>query len=112
MNLGESNELGDVEDRRGSRTGLAVGGGVGALILGLVAAYFGIDPNVAQQLVQRPGAGPNTNAPHDGYVDFSRKLLGNINAVWKQQFLKEYGRATSRLIWCCSPIASTAGDAA
>jgi predicted metalloprotease len=93
MNLDESDERGDVEDRRGNRTTLAVGGGVGALIIGLIAAYFGIDPNVAQQVIPGPGVGPNHQAPQDGYKEFSEKLLGATNAVWREKFRKEYMRA-------------------
>jgi predicted metalloprotease len=92
MNLDEANERGDVEDRRGSGQSLMVGGGIGALIIGLVATYFGIDPKAVQQFVPGPRAGPNAGAPKDGYVEFSQKLLGTTNRVWRDKFRTEYGR--------------------
>ena len=39
-------ESSNVEDQRGSRTGLAVGGGLGTVLLLVVAMLFGADPRV------------------------------------------------------------------
>lgn len=41
----------NVEDRRGSRVSRkAKGGGLSAIVITLVAIYFGIDPQIASQL--------------------------------------------------------------
>ena len=84
MELGNSDERGSVEDRRGSKAPLAIGGGIGAIVLALVGAYFGVDLN---QFAGN-GGGPVTQGTGkaDGYKDFSEKLLGSTNHVWKEQF--------------------------
>lgn len=86
MELGNSDERGSVEDRRGSKAPLAIGGGIGAIVLALVGAYFGVDLN---QFAGN-GGGPVTQGTGkaDGYKDFSEKLLGSTNGVWKDQFAK------------------------
>jgi len=86
MELGNSGERGSVEDRRGAKAPLAIGGGIGALVLALVGAYFGVDLN---QFAGN-GGGPETRGTGkaDGYKDFSEKLLGSTNEVWKEQFRK------------------------
>jgi predicted metalloprotease len=91
MELGESSERGDVEDRRGSGTTLAIGGGIGAVVIGLIAAVFGFNPDTIKKLGIGGGAqrGPGVQ---DGYKDFSEKLLGTTNAVWKEQFKQNYNR--------------------
>jgi predicted metalloprotease len=84
MELGESEDRGSVEDRRGSKAPLAIGGGIGAIVLALVGAYFGVDLN---QFAGN-GGGPVTKGTGkaDGYKDFSEKILGSTNHVWKDQF--------------------------
>ena len=90
MELGNSEERGDVEDRRGSKKPLAIGGGIGAIVIALIAGYFGIDPKVAQQVVVGVGGGGETpgTGKADGYKDFSEKILGSTDSVWKDQFKK------------------------
>lgn len=84
MEVNNSEERGSVEDRRGSKAPLAIGGGIGAIVLALVGAYLGVDLN---QFAVNPG-GPATQGTGkaDGYKDFSEKLLGSTNHVWKEQF--------------------------
>jgi predicted metalloprotease len=87
MRLDNVGESGNVEDRRGMKPAIA-GGGILVVIIGLVAAYFGIDPNVAQQVAgglagQVQQHGP---PPKDGMVKFSKQVLGSTDAVWKDQF--------------------------
>ncbi len=93
MRLDNVGESGNVEDRRGMKPAVA-GGGIVVVIIGLIAAYFGIDPNVAQQVagglanqVQEHGPPPN-----DGVKQFSEKVLGSTNAVWKDQFQRHFRR--------------------
>jgi uncharacterized protein len=94
MRLDDANEQGDVEDNRGKKTVAAVGG-IGALLIGLVAAYFGIDPNVAKNVVGGLGGGKqqqNGPAPNDGMKEWSAKVLGTTNVVWREEFGKNsYG---------------------
>lgn len=91
MELNDSEERGSVEDRRGGKKKLAIGGGIGAVVIALIASYIGIDPKVAQQIVGGvAGGGAQTQGTGkaDGYSDFSAKLLGSTNTVWKEQFRK------------------------
>lgn len=91
MRLDDLNESGNVDDSRGSKKAMAAGGGILAVVIGLVAAYFGIDPRVAQQLgnqVAGPQQQVNSPAPNDGMGSFSRKVLKSTEDVWSEQFNK------------------------
>lgn len=96
MDLSGQRESGNVQDSRGGKKGLMVGGGITALIVTLVAAYFGIDPRLAQQLaggLNQGGGQQDGKGVDDGYATFSRKILGSTEDVWEKQFQKErYGR--------------------
>ena len=93
MELGNSSERGSVEDRRGSKKPLAIGGGIGAVVIALIAGYLGIDPQIAQQVVNQGGGGETRGTgKEDGYKDFSEKLLGSTNSVWNEQFKKNQYR--------------------
>lgn len=90
MDLSGSSERGNVEDRRGGN-GLAIGGGIGAVVIALIAAVLGLNPDAVKRLgVGGPSRGSGVQ---DGYKDFSEKLLGNTNAVWRDLFKKNYGRS-------------------
>jgi hypothetical protein len=87
-------ESSNLEDRRTlGKTGLAIGG-IGALILALVGAYFGIDPQVLQQMI--PGDPPGNNQGEERKAtpeeERSRKFTGTIlrftEEVWTEQFRK------------------------
>ncbi len=93
MQIEEGGEQGNVEDRRGYSPA-AKAGGITAIILGLVGAYVGINPAILQQLVGGAGGQQQQEGPPptDGYKEFSEKLLGNIDTVWREQFKKNgYG---------------------
>ena len=92
MELGGSSEAGNVEDRRGgSGKVMAFGGGIGAVVITIIAALFGFNPDA----VKRLGVGGASRGPgvQDGYKEFSSKLLGTTNAVWREQFKQNYNRA-------------------
>jgi predicted metalloprotease len=85
----------NVEDRRGIRpAGIAIGG-IGTLIIVLVATFLGADPrrvlNLIQQQNQQAGA-PNPGAPKspadEKSRDFVSAILGNTEIVWKDLFNK------------------------
>lgn len=90
MKIEEGGEQGDVEDRRGYSPA-KVGGGIAAVVIGLIGTYIGINPAILQQLFggaggqQQQQEGP---PPNDGYREFSVTLLGNIDDVWRNQFEK------------------------
>jgi uncharacterized protein len=89
----------NVEDRRGiPPAGLAVGGGVGTLIIVVVALFLGADPRQILNLVQNNNpqvAAPNQNqAPVPGDAaeekakDFVEVVLALTEDVWTEQFRK------------------------
>ncbi|PWC28452.1 KPN_02809 family neutral zinc metallopeptidase [Teichococcus aestuarii] len=100
----------NIEDRRGqggSRgggRGLAVGGGLGGVVLVVICLALGIDPSVlfmdeggvptqqTQQTQQaRPGPGGEATAGGDAERRFVAQVLGDTELVWKAQF-RQLGR--------------------
>jgi hypothetical protein len=102
MRLGGGRESGNVEDRRGrgvGRGGLAVGGGLGGVVLVVLALLFGIDPSVIlqgdqgyqQPQVQQRQAAPGAPAQDEG-ARFVRRVLAETEDVWTPVF-REAGRS-------------------
>src|SRR5262245_61210355 len=88
----------NVEDRRGmSGRTVAVGGGLGGILLILLALLFGADPR--QILEQMPsdqsGSGTETSRPtnpqEDQLKQFSSVVLAETEDVWSELF-KQMGR--------------------
>jgi len=83
----------NIEDRRGLRVGRgAVGGGIGAIALALVAMYFGVDPSVVMQLA---GGGDGTTTTEVPFEESAQEAewrqiagftLGQTEASWSEQF--------------------------
>ncbi|WP_296892095.1 neutral zinc metallopeptidase [Thiobacillus sp.] len=89
----------NIEDRRGMRVngrGLA-GGGIGAIILALVAMYFGVDPSVIlnQTGSLAPPQETHQSVPsspeEDKLKDFVSVVLADTEDVWSALF-KESGK--------------------
>jgi uncharacterized protein len=74
---------GNVQDRRGMGV---VGGGIGAIVLTLVALFFGIDPGA----VLDGGGGPAGSAPPpaegDPAADFASVILADTEDTWNEIF--------------------------
>lgn len=83
---------GNVEDRRGVSGGKVAGGGVGVLLLAVVAYFlFGTDPATIMQEVpsqhapsQRGATQPTQGTPEDLGGEFVDVIGANINDVWAQ----------------------------
>ena len=82
-------QSGNVEDRRmRGKTGMAIGGG-GALIIMLIALFFGVDPN---QLANLPVGGGNQQGERElseeekRYREFAATVLRFTEVVWEEQF--------------------------
>ena len=104
MRLDESRRSDNVEDRRGSALPRSVrvggAGGLGLIVLFVLALAFGVDPTVLLQggLEEPPGAGVPSgggSAPagvDDKTRDFVAAVLGETEDVWVQVF-RSSGRA-------------------
>jgi uncharacterized protein len=79
---------GNVQDRRGMGV---VGGGIGAVVLALVALVFGIDPGAITQ-----GSGPEANAPAppegDVAAEFASVILADTEDTWHEIFREQGAR--------------------
>lgn len=82
-------ESNNVEDRRGGRGGLAVGGGIGTMVIALIIYLLGGNPNTvlnnspAQQQSQQSSTPAN-----DQTSKFARTVLAETEDVWGQLFQK------------------------
>jgi len=87
----------NVEDRRGiTPAGIAIGGGIGTLLLALAAIFLGADPRqvlnaLQQQQKQQPApnqAGAPKNPAEEERMDFIKVVLADTEDVWTDQFRK------------------------
>ena len=82
----------NIEDRRGARRPVVAGGGLGFILLILVAMYFGVDPTFLLQQVEQPSAtlptGEGGQAPgeHDPMADFVSVVLADTEDTWNGIF--------------------------
>ena len=89
LNTGRSS---NVEDRRGMG-GMAVGGGLGAVVLALVAMFLGVDPGA----LGGGGASPDQNTPaqappaNDPLADSVSRVLRSTELTWERIF-QQMGR--------------------
>ncbi|HEX7421407.1 MAG TPA: neutral zinc metallopeptidase [Thermoanaerobaculia bacterium] len=93
MRLGDERSS-NVEDRRGF--GLPViGGGIGAVVLALLAFLFRGTPgqiDVPQQTQTGPSAGAPASAGNDPQVEFVSAVLADTEATWHDIFRNDVGR--------------------
>ena len=91
---------GNLEDRRGMRvSSRTAGGGLGLLILAVVAMYFGIDPSVIlDQTTMTTGTQPSSystpverSSVEDGLADFVSTVLADTEDTWHGLF-RQMGR--------------------
>lgn len=110
----------NIEDRRGmsaGRRGL-VGGGIGTIILALVAMYFGVDPSVvlnqagevAQTQAQQPA--PGASPEEEKLKDFVSVVLADTEDVWGAVFQSSGQRYTQpKLVLFSGAVQSACGFA-
>ena len=93
----------NIEDQRGMPVGrgAAVGGGIGTLVLVLLAMYFGVDPSVILQSTDpggpapRPGVQQQRPAGDDQLKDFVSVILADTEDTWGELF-QRMGREYQR----------------
>ncbi len=86
----------NVEDRRGARAPKLLGGGIGTIVVVLLAMYFGVDPRPLLQVVQGTGAGPSTGSrptaeelQDDPLADMVSVVVGYTEDVWTEIFAQQ-----------------------
>jgi hypothetical protein len=86
----------NIEDRRGmGRGGLAIGGGLGGIVVLIIALLLGADPR--QLLEQTPGNSPSSgtqssrpvNPQEEELKQFSATVLASTEDVWSDIFSRE-----------------------
>jgi predicted metalloprotease len=88
MELGDVSESGNVEDRRGMGGKMAIGGGIGAVILTIIGLITGGAVNLGGR--GGGGGGGGGGAPADPETKaFVAKILTTTETVWKDEFQKE-----------------------
>ena len=84
----------NVEDRRGIGVGGIAGGGVGIVVIALIAMFFGVDPRV---ILQEAGQGPAPSGQQqavpvdpaqDKLKDFVSVVLADTEDTWGEIFLR------------------------
>jgi len=82
----------NVEDQRGSSAPLVAGGGIGTIVLVLLALYFGVDPTVLlqgggqpAQTTQAPASSPASQGG-DQIRDFVSVVLADTEDTWSELF--------------------------
>ena len=109
----------NIEDRRGMPVGrgAAVGGGIGTLLLVLVAMYFGVDPSVILQGTDPGSQGPAPSvqqrpAGDDQLRDFVSVVLADTEDTWRELF-RQMGRRYEepRLVLFSGAVQSACGFA-
>jgi hypothetical protein len=91
----------NVDDRRGiGRGGVAVGGGLGAVVITILALLFGVDPSALLDQTGGGGGGPAPGAetrrgpaaPDDEMGQFIRVVLGTTEDTWNEIFRQQGSR--------------------
>jgi predicted metalloprotease len=85
----------NIEDRRGmSGGGLAVGGGLGGIVVLVIALLLGADPRkLLEQVPQEPASGTQSSQPIDPKEqelrDFSATVLASTEDIWTDIFRQQ-----------------------
>jgi predicted metalloprotease len=90
----------NVEDRRGTRVSapIAVGGGIGTILIALVVTLLGGDPSVIFDMAESPNNSPTTQVPQTGtsptqdtMTDFVSVVLADTEDTWHEIFQENGG---------------------
>ena len=84
----------NIEDRRGARAPKLLGGGIGTIVLILVALYFGIDPTPLLQGLQDSGSSSGTRPTaedlrDDPLADMVSVVVADTEDVWTEIFAEQ-----------------------
>ena len=121
MRIDDQERSSNIEDRRGMSVGRGVaGGGIGIVVIALIAMFLGVDPGVILQSGLTEGPGPGSQQPvesrapsrEDKQADFVAAVLGSTEEVWTDIFAR--GGRTYRkptLVLFTGQVASACGYA-
>ncbi len=110
----------NIEDRRSGRVSAKVGGGVGTVVIALIAMYFGIDPRVAVQLVDnlnsvpaRQQTAPYQETPEEEQLSrFVAVVLADTEDAWRDLFRAMGARYIEpKLVMFNGSVSSACGSA-
>lgn len=123
MRLDNERESDNIEDRRGMSTGGRglVGGGIGTLVLALVAMYFGVDPSIVLNQAGNLGgtsatadspAQVRTSPQEEQTKQMLSKILANTEDTWGKLF-SESGKQyeNPKLVLFSGQVQSACGSA-
>ena len=103
MRLEDQRRSENVEDRRGMTAGRGLaGGGIGVVVVALIAMFLGVDPTVFLQSGIAPSGGVRQQAAtatpsrEDRMGDFVAAVLGSTEDVWGRSFPAAAGPTASR----------------
>ena len=97
MRIEDQRRSDQVEDRRGMSVGRGVvGGGIGIVVIALIAMFMGIDPGVILQGGMAPDVMPESQQPvtkgapsrDDKMADFVSAVLGSTEDTWTEVFAR------------------------
>ena len=106
----------NIEDRRGLSPGHAIGG-IGTVVVLLLAWYFGVDPTPLLQQMQTDQApdqqtGTAPDLKNDPLADFVAVVLGDTEDTWRQVFAERGQRYVEpTLVLFSDSVASACGMA-
>ena len=94
MRLDQEDESQNIEDRRGLRVSRGIaGGGIGTLVIILLALFFGVDPRMLLQGNVQETNVPQTSSPQsqgpggdDEMRQFVARVLGSTERTWTKIF--------------------------
>jgi uncharacterized protein len=94
MRLDQEEESQNIEDRRGFRVSKGVaGGGIGTIVIILIALFFGVDPSLLLQGNLEETNVPQAPAPQSQQADkqdemrqFVARVLGSTERTWSEIF--------------------------
>lgn len=101
--LRRNNDNSNYEDRRGriSKGGI-VGGGIGGIVLVVLAMLFGVDPDTVTNIVNtvappqdQETVDPSRAHEYEEWKDFSLNVFNSCNEVWDDIFTRELNRKYS-----------------
>jgi uncharacterized protein len=104
---------GNVEDRRGAG-GMAAGGGIGAVVIGLIYFFLTGDPSAVQlpQAGERIPPGSEAAAEQDTLAEFVKVVLAHTEDSWRERFRAQGGEYRDpRLVLFTGRVQSACGGA-